>query len=101
MEGLRSPTRMLLEGVEGALLLVLAVVTWPLSRLFLSNLGARPDECDREWPGDRLLTKVDTHATRAITIRAPVAEVWPWLRHRGQNWARVRGFEVVQGGGSR
>jgi len=87
---------MLLEGVEGALLLVLAVVTWPLSRLFVSNLGSRPDERDRGWPGDRLLAKVDVSATRAITIRAPVAEVWPWLVQFGLGRGGFHSYELLE-----
>jgi len=96
MEGLRSPIRMVLEGLEGIVLLVLAVLTWPLSRLFLTNLGARPDERERGWPGDRLLTRTDVRATRAITIRAPAAAVWPWLVQFGLDRGGFHSYELLE-----
>jgi hypothetical protein len=96
MEGLRSPIRMLLEGLEGIALLVLAVATWPLSRLFLTHLGARPDERRREWPGDRLLTTVDVRVIRAITIHAPVAAVWPWLVQFGLGRGGFHSYELLE-----
>jgi hypothetical protein len=87
---------MLLEGLEGIVLLVLAVATWPLSRSFLTDLGARPDERRREWPGDRLLTTVDVRVTRAITIRAPVAAVWPWLVQIGLDRGGFHSYELAE-----
>lgn len=96
MDGLRSPMRMLVEGAEGAVLLVLAVVTWPVSRFFLANFGALPEERDREWPGDRLLAKVDSRAIRAITIDAPAAEVWPWLVQFGLGRGGFHSYELLE-----
>ena len=96
MEGLRSPIRMLLEGLEGVVLLVLAVVTWPLSRWLLTHLGARPDERGRKWPGDRLLTKIDVRVTRAITIRAPASAVWPWLVQFGLDRGGFHSYELLE-----
>ena len=96
MEGLRSPIRMLLDGLEGSVLLVLAVATWPLTRRWLSDLGARPEEREREWPGDRLLTRIDRRATRAITVRAPVAAVWPWLVQFGLGRGGFHSYELLE-----
>jgi hypothetical protein len=44
--------------------------------------GARPEEVTRELPGDDLLANPDILATRAISIDAPPATVWPWLVQR-------------------
>lgn len=96
MEGLRSPIRMLLEGVEGAVLLVLAVATWPLSRRFLADLGSRPGQRRREWPDDRLLPKIDVRATRAVTIRAPAEAVWPWLVQFGLGRGGFHSYELLE-----
>ena len=41
--------------------------------------GATAQEAARELPGDELLPDPDLVATRAITIAAPPAAVWPWL----------------------
>jgi hypothetical protein len=87
---------MLLEGLEGIVLLVLAVPTWPLSRRILKDLGTRSEEREREWPGDRLLTRVDGSATRAVAIRAPVAEVWPWLIQFGLGRGGFHSYELLE-----
>lgn len=56
-----------------------------LVRPRLLTWGATPDELQRTWPGDELLANPPYQATRAITIRATPAEVWPWLMQLGQD----------------
>jgi hypothetical protein len=51
----------------------------PLRRRRHRTWGARPDEIAGRMPGDDLLPRAQYRATRAITIAAPPAEVWPWL----------------------
>ena len=96
MEGLRSPLRFWLEGLEGVVFLVLAVVSWPLLRPWLNNLGSRPDEREREWPGDRLLESIDSCATRAVTVHAPAARVWPWLPQFGLGRGGFHSYELLE-----
>jgi hypothetical protein len=45
--------------------------------------GATPEEAAARLPGDELLEDADGLATRAITIDAPAAAVWPWLAQMG------------------
>jgi hypothetical protein len=45
--------------------------------------GATEAEADGRLPGDELLEDADGVATRAITIDAPAAAVWPWLAQMG------------------
>ena len=45
--------------------------------------GANPHEATRRLPGDELLEDADGIATRAITIDAPPAAVWPWIAQMG------------------
>ena len=45
--------------------------------------GATPEEAGRRLPGDELLEEADGTATRAITINAPPAAVWPWIAQMG------------------
>ena len=47
------------------------------------NWGATPAEAAARLPGDELLEDADGIATRAITIDAPAAAVWPWLAQMG------------------
>jgi hypothetical protein len=46
--------------------------------------GATGSEVERVLPGDDLVPDSDVTATRAITIRAGVADVWPWIVQLGQ-----------------
>lgn len=41
--------------------------------------GARADEVSAVLPGDDLLAVADIVSTRAISVDAPAALVWPWL----------------------
>lgn len=46
--------------------------------------GTTDDECRKPLPGDELVSNPEQQATHAITINAPVADVWPWLVQIGQ-----------------
>jgi hypothetical protein len=41
--------------------------------------GATEEEAARPLPGDAVVEKADFVATRAITIKVPSHDVWPWL----------------------
>jgi hypothetical protein len=45
--------------------------------------GATAEEAGARLPGDELLEDADGVATRAITIDAPAAMVWPWVAQMG------------------
>ena len=45
--------------------------------------GSNAEEAAARLPGDELLEDADGVATRAITIDAPPAAVWPWLAQMG------------------
>jgi hypothetical protein len=47
------------------------------------NWGATRSEAASRLPGDELLEAPDGVSTRAITINAPTAAVWPWLAQMG------------------
>lgn len=46
--------------------------------------GATEDEGTRELPGDDYISDPLVQGTRAVTIRAPREDVWPWLVQMGQ-----------------
>lgn len=61
-----------------------AVAAYRQGRRAQLAFGATPQETSAELPGDDLIPAADLVATRAITIRASAADVWPWLAQLGQ-----------------
>jgi len=58
--------------------------------------GARPDEVSRKLPGDELLPRAGIVATRAITINAPPAAIWPWLVQMGSGRGGVYTYDWIE-----
>jgi hypothetical protein len=56
---------------------------YPLLRRPILTWGATTEEARSRLPGDDLLEEADGVSTRAITINAPVAAVWPWVAQMG------------------
>jgi hypothetical protein len=53
-------------------------------RPWLLRWGTTSDEASQPLPGDELVPQPILETTRAITIRASAAEIWPWLVQMGQ-----------------
>ena len=47
-------------------------------------------------PGDEVLASAALQTTRAITIAAPAAEVWPWLVQMGQGRGGLYTYEWIE-----
>lgn len=60
------------------------------------NWGATEDEAARQLPGDELLEEADIVATRAITIDATAAEIWPWLVQTGPGRAGAYTYDWIE-----
>jgi hypothetical protein len=58
--------------------------------------GATPDEVARVLPGDELLATADIVSTRAVTIDAPPAAVWPWLVQMGSGRGGAYTYDWVE-----
>jgi hypothetical protein len=56
--------------------------------------GATDDEITRTMPGDALIPDA-TSATRAITIKATAADVWPWLVQIGYGKAGWYSYDWI------
>jgi hypothetical protein len=54
---------------------------------WLARWGATDDEVDAALPGDELVDGNGPRTTRAVTIDAPPATVWPWLAQIGEDRA--------------
>jgi hypothetical protein len=71
------------EGVAGAAFIVLVLLFSPLLKGWYRGWGATPAEVKKKLPGDELVPHPRMQSTRAITIQAPPAAVWPWLLQFG------------------
>jgi len=60
-----------------------AILYEKMLRVPILTWGATADEAEARLPGDDLLEDADGVATRAITIDAPLADVWPWVAQMG------------------
>ena len=94
--GLVTLAVILLGGVLGSLVVLAAVAAAVAAYLGLIRpwhvrWGATKDEVGRPMPGDGILGPGTGFTTRAVTIRAPTDQVWPWL-----NSARLRASRLVQ-----
>jgi hypothetical protein len=58
-------------------------VLYPLLRRPILTWGATAEEAAGALPGDELLPSPDGVSTRAISIAAPAAAVWPWIAQMG------------------
>jgi hypothetical protein len=92
----RSTARFLLEGIEGVLVALLVFVSWPLSRRWLRDWGSTPDERERGWPGDALVSSPRATSTRAVHVAAPAATVWPWVVQVGLGRAGFYSYELLE-----
>jgi hypothetical protein len=55
-----------------------------LARRWQLRWGATAQELAGPLPGDELIARPDLTATRALTVRAPADQVWPWVAQLGQ-----------------
>ena len=62
-----------------------AAGAWSRARPRLMAWGASWDEVVRPLPGDDIVDNPVYVTTRAVTVEAPPAAVWPWLVQLGQN----------------
>jgi len=67
----------------------------PLLRKWHMRWGATTDEATRTLPGDDLVTDA-VASTRAITIKAPPAAIWPWLAQMGQDRAGFYSYDLLE-----
>jgi hypothetical protein len=87
---LRRPSPLALFGTAAAALYALVIRPWHL------RWGAEPEDERRELPSDELLPKNGTQILHAVTIDAPVEEVWPWLAQLGQDRGGFYSYEWLE-----
>jgi hypothetical protein len=78
-----------------SLLLLPLVAASPLLRARHMRWGATKEEATRDLPGDDIVPDAVV-STRAITIDAPPAAVWPWLVQMGQDKAGFYSYDLLE-----
>lgn len=68
-------------------------------RLERQQLGAAGSEEARVLPGDAVLAAPRFQKTHAVTLEAPVRDVWPWLVQMGAGRAGWYSFDWLDNGG--
>lgn len=76
--------------------MLLAIGYLKLGRSRVLNWGATPDEVKSPIPGDELLQDAEMVATRAITIDAPPAAIWPWLVQMGLGRGGAYAYDWIE-----
>jgi hypothetical protein len=71
------------RGRSTAAFLAALAALYILMRRSILTWGTTTHEAGSRLPGDELLEEADGVSTRAITINAPAAAVWPWLAQMG------------------
>jgi hypothetical protein len=66
-------------------------------RPWMRSWGATKDEAEKALPGDEFIADAPwAEQTRAITIDAPVEDVWPWLAQIGQDRGGFYSYEWLE-----
>src|SRR4051794_28841535 len=65
-------------------------------RPWMYRWGATDDEVTAKLPGDELIAATGPSTTRAVTIDAPVADVWPWLVQIGEDRAGFYSYSWLE-----
>jgi hypothetical protein len=82
---------------SGAAIGSLALLSYVLvARPWYNRWGATDQETGRTLPGDELVPRPKRLATRAITIAAPAATVWPWLIQMGQGRGGLYSYDWLE-----
>ena len=79
----------------GGLVAVAAAYSPPVRRWYL-GWGAEAAEVDAVLPGDELLPGAGLRSTRAVTIDAPPAHVWPWLVQMGSGRGGAYTYDWIE-----
>ena len=85
----------IVEGIEGAAFIIFALLT-PFLRSWRTKWGATDNEVQKKLPGDELMPHPRWGFTHALTIKAPVAEVWPWIVQMGQGRGGFYSYELLE-----
>jgi hypothetical protein len=81
--------------LAGTLLIVAGLFLAVVRPAYL-NWGATSQERRRLLPGDEIVPDPGGQDTRAITIEAPIEDVWPWIAQLGQDRGGFYSFDLLE-----
>jgi hypothetical protein len=84
----------IVSGIE--IIVVLALLYPILIEPWHLSWGAIKEEQKMDLPGDDLSPDPNIRSTRAITINAPVEDVWPWLVQIGQGRGGLYSYDWLE-----
>ena len=96
MNRFMSAPRLDASTLIGALEVAVTLSTAPLSRFWYRGWGATAEEQRRPLPGDELVPAPRIAYTRAISIDAPPAAVWPWIAQMGQGKGGLYSYDGLE-----
>jgi hypothetical protein len=94
--GLVAAGRAVADAVVGGTLVLAAVLAAPLARRRYGRWGATSRETVAALPGDDLVPAPLLGYTRALTIAAPPARVWPWLVQVGHGRGGLYSYDGLE-----
>lgn len=93
----RSPATRRLRGPLAALAAAAVAAGYVLAvRPRLLHWGATAQETAAPLPGDELVRTPRMQSTRAVTINAPAASVWPWLVQLGAGRGGMYSYDLLE-----
>ena len=93
----RTPTSLRLIGPLAALASAAVAAGYVLAvRPRMLHWGATDQETAAPLPGDELVRTPRMQSTRAVTINAPAASVWPWLVQLGAGRGGMYSYDLLE-----
>jgi hypothetical protein len=93
----RSPVSLRLRGPAAAFAAAAAAACYVLAvRPRLLRWGASAQEAVGPLPGDEFVHTPRMQSTRAVTINAPAASVWPWLVQLGAGRGGMYSYDLLE-----
>jgi hypothetical protein len=83
------------EGICGASFIFVLIIL-PFLRSKYRKWGSTEEELSRKLPGDDLIDNINGGCNQAITIKAALTDVWPWIVQLGQNKGGFYTYELLE-----
>jgi hypothetical protein len=86
----------LFENLLGAVQVGGGLILSPVLRSWYNHWGTASEEVNQPLPGDELVPAPIMGYTRAITIKAPIKQVWAWLAQIGQGRGGLYSYDGLE-----